>query len=223
MRAFESIAQISAGQLAKAWSLPLLCAAVMASTGVATAQTVLPIAAPIAASSVDETFRILITTEHADQTGRLLNASPHESADLSAVAGQIEFHPFRDEFYLAAGALQTLDNSQPEWARIAQESYITPLPTTHLTEADTTGELQELVRYLGAGIRVHSINDWSLTVEGGAYFSDSAEDRLQMFDPSTGRMIILQDDLDEMDPELVGARDTSSVKPVGHLVVRRRF
>lgn len=172
----------------------------------------------------EDAFRIRFNAEHADTSGLVLADQNRDSLELSAVAGQVEFHPFRDEFYLAAGAVQSFDNGQPEWARIAQHSPIDPLPTTALADVDTTGEqLEDLVRYFGAGIRVHSVNEWSLTVEGGAYFSDRNSDRLQMYDQTTGQMIVLQDNLDRVDRAAVGERHARSIKPVGHLVVRRRF
>ncbi|MBR9826223.1 MAG: hypothetical protein GYB36_10545 [Alphaproteobacteria bacterium] len=225
MRAFESLTRTPGTRAIKSWAHASIFAFFSATclAGAAGAQSVLPASGPVAASSVDDTFRVLLAAEHSDYSGVILADDFRDTTTLSAVAGQVEFHPFNDEFYLAAGALQTFDDGQPEWARISDSAYVTPLPSRTLADVDNTGELQELVRYFGAGIRVHSVNEWSLTVEGGAYFSDRAEDRLQMYDQTTDRMIMLQDDLDTIDRDAVGERHARSVKPVGHLVIRRRF
>lgn len=168
-------------------------------------------------------LRFNLTATHSDVSGAVLGSNDLETQTLTAVAGQIEFHPFGDEFYLAAGALQSLDNQHPDWARLSADTPLTPLTSSDLVPLSDTERLENLVRYFGAGLRVHSIDNWSLTVEGGAYFGDSRQDQLQMFDPETGQTRVLLEDLDTMDRGLVRNSDTRSVKPVGHLVFRRRF
>jgi hypothetical protein len=44
-----------------------------------------------------------------------------------------------------------------------------------------------------------------------------------LFDPDTGENLPLLEDLDRMDVEAVGETQGRSVRPVGHLVLRRRF
>ena len=60
-------------------------------------------------------------------------------------------------------------------------------------------------------------------MEGGAYFQDRAQDQLVMFDPETGEHMRLLEDLDRVDAEAIGESQSRTVRPVGHLVLRRRF
>ena len=43
------------------------------------------------------------------------------------------------------------------------------------------------------------------------------------FDPDTGEHMPLLEDLDRMDAEAIGESQSRTVRPVGHLVLRRRF
>ena len=103
---------------------------------------------------------------------------------------------------------------RPAWAAF---------PHAELAEDLDDSQLDTLTRYFGAGVTVRTIDDWSLTVEGGAYFQDSSEDQLVLFDPETGERMRLLEDLDRVDADAIGESQSRSVRPVGHLVLRRRF
>lgn len=168
-------------------------------------------------------LRWRVNAEYIDPTGVLLRENDDEG-ELAAVTGQIEFHPFGDEFYLSAGAHQLLiEGEAPDWTLLVDMEPADRYATAHLSEIDTTGRLEELTRYFGAGFTVRTLDDWSLTVEGGAYFQDTASTRMELLNDNTGERVLLLDDLDSMDSGLVRNTDTRSVKPVGHLVIRRRF
>lgn len=97
------------------------------------------------------------------------------------------------------------------------------LPHAELSEELTRSNLDALTRYFGAGITVRTINAWSITMEGGAYFQDSGEDQMILFDPETGEHMPLLEDLDRIDADAIGESQSRTVRPVGHLVLRRRF
>lgn len=179
--------------------------------------------AAIEESDTPANLRWRVNAEFADPTGVLLRENDNEG-ELAAVSGQIEFHPFGDEFYLSAGAHQLLsDGEAPDWIALIDMEPAERYATANLSEIDTTGRLEELTRYFGAGFTVQTLDDWSLTVEGGAYFQDTAATRMELLNHNTGERVLLLEDLDSMDRDLVRNADTRSVKPVGHLVIRRRF
>lgn len=174
-------------------------------------------------SETATTLRWRVNAEYVDPTGILLREND-DAGELAAVSGQIEFHPFGDEFYLSAGAHQLLiDGETPDWTLLVDMEPADRYATANLSEIDTTGRLEELTRYFGAGFTVRTLDDWSLTVEGGAYFQDTASTRMELLNHNTGERVLLLDDLDSVDSGLVRNADNRSVKPVGHLVIRRRF
>lgn len=143
--------------------------------------------------------------------------------EISAIASQIDFYPFGDEFYLSAGTVAPADRTRyPVWTRNSgQPADI--FPHAELADTANPSQIERLTRYFGAGVTVRTVDDWSLTVEGGAYFQDTGEDRMVLFDPETGERMPLLEDLDNIDVEAVGETQGRSVRPVGHLVLRRRF
>jgi len=168
-------------------------------------------------------LRWRVNAEYVDPTGVLLRDNDGEG-ELAAVSGQIEFHPFGDEFYLSAGAHQLLiDGEAPDWTLLVDMEPADRYATANLSEIDTAGRLEELTQYFGAGFTVRTLDDWTLTVEGGAYFQDTAASRMELLNHNTGERVLLLDDLDSMDSGLVRNAETRSLKPVGHLVIRRRF
>ena len=166
-----------------------------------------------------------ITTESASGTPVVIGSGQQTGGDreISAIAGQVDFYPFGDEFYLSAGTVAPNDRGRyPLWARDTRQRPDV-FPHAELAETANPSQIERLTRYFGAGVTVQTIDDWSLTVEGGAYFQDSGEDRMVLFDPDTGENLPLLEDLDRMDVEAVGETQSRSVRPVGHLVLRRRF
>jgi len=144
--------------------------------------------------------------------------------EVSAIASQFDFYPFGEDFYLSAGTVAPRDAARsPLWARQSGQSAATAFPHAELVDDFETDGLERLTRYFGAGVTVRTMDDWSLTVEGGAYFQDSGDDRMVLFDPETGEHMPLLEDLDSVDSEAVGDTQARSVRPVGHLVLRRRF
>jgi|GEM_PF-1674945 len=178
---------------------------------------------PVQAFEPAPGFRIRLATESADTTGVLLREDDAEAQSVTALTGQLEFHPFGDEFFLSAGARKRFDENQPDWARLHPDERLAHLPGLELSDLDRDNRLESLVRYFGAGMTVRTMDDWSLRVEGGAYFQDTSETRLELLDPETGERVLLLDDLDRVDREAVGDSQARSVRPVGHLVIRRRF
>ncbi|MAZ91150.1 MAG: hypothetical protein CMH94_04925 [Oceanicaulis sp.] len=165
-----------------------------------------------------------ITTESSSGTPVVIGSGQTGGdREISAIAGQIDFYPFGDEFYLSAGTVAPNDRGRyPLWTRdTGQRPDV--FPHAELAETANPSQIERLTRYFGAGVTVRTIDDWSLTVEGGAYFQDSGEDRMVLFDPDTGENLPLLEDLDRMDVEAVGETQGRSVRPVGHLVLRRRF
>lgn len=165
-----------------------------------------------------------VTTESSAATPVVIGSGDAaDDREISAIASQIDFYPFGDEFYLSAGTVAPNDRGRyPVWARRqGQPADIFP----HMELAETAGpsQIEQLTRYFGAGVTVRTIDDWSLTVEGGAYFQDSGEDRMVLFDPETGEHMPLLEDLDNVSVDAVGETQGRSVRPVGHLVLRRRF
>lgn len=165
-----------------------------------------------------------VTAESASGTPVVIGSgTAGEDREISAIASQIDFYPFGDEFYLSAGTVTPHDRARfPAWMRRnGQPADI--FPHAELAETASPSQIEELTRYFGAGVTVRTIDDWSLTVEGGAYFQDGGEDRMVLFDPETGERMPLLEDLDRIDAEAIGENQSRSVRPVGHLVLRRRF
>ena len=147
-----------------------------------------------------------------------------ETDSASPIAGQIDFHPFGDEFYLSAGAIEIIDSdSTSDWSQLSSRPVWDSMPHSQLADIETASGLEQLTRYLGAGIVLRNQNAWSLTMQGGAYFGDDHSDRILISNPVINDGSMLLDDLDRIDSEAVGERHARHVKPVGHLVVRRRF
>lgn len=147
-----------------------------------------------------------------------------ETERVSAIAGQIDFHPFGDEFYLSAGAIEFIDSdSTSDWSQLSSRPVWDSMPHSQLADIETASGLEQLTRYLGAGIVLRNQNAWSLTMQGGAYFGDDHSDRVLIANPIINDGSMLLDDLDRIDSEAVGERHARHVKPVGHLVFRRRF
>ncbi|WP_203292687.1 hypothetical protein [Maricaulis parjimensis] len=177
-------------------------------------------ASPDASGSI----RWRLSTETSTPAPVILSESHLQDREVSAIASQFDFYPFGEEFYLSAGTVSRNDRvqfpgsqineSQPAWAAF---------PHAELAEDLDRNSLETLTRYFGAGVTVRTIDDWSLTVEGGAYFQDTSQDQMVLFDPETGERMRLLEDLDRMDADAVGETQSRTVRPVGHLVLRRRF
>tara|TARA_R110000868_G_scaffold222065_2_gene473972 strand:+ start:2183 stop:2818 length:636 start_codon:yes stop_codon:yes gene_type:complete len=164
------------------------------------------------------------SSEEATSAIGLVPNAPRLETDVTALAGQVDFFPFGDEFYLSAGAVRPLyGDASPVWNQQPGSPAWASFPHAELTEDLRETGLEKLTSYLGAGITVRNIDQWSLTVEGGAYFQDNGRDRLQILDQDTGETMTLLDDLDTMDREAVGETSARSFRPVAHLVFRRRF
>lgn len=149
---------------------------------------------------------------------------PLAESNVTALAGQVDFFPFGDEFYLSAAAVRPMyRHAAPGWIPQTGTPVWANFPHAELSEDLRESGLEKLTSYLGAGITVRNMDQWSLTVEGGAYFQDRGRDRQQIFDPDTGETMTLLDDLDTMDREAVGETQARSFRPVAHLVIRRRF
>jgi hypothetical protein len=165
-----------------------------------------------------------LSSEEAAPAIGLLPRAPLLETEVTALAGQVDFFPFGDEFYLSAGAVRPLyGNAAPAWNQQSGSPAWASFPHAELSEDLRETGLEKLTSYLGAGITVSNIDRWSLTVEGGAYFQDRGRDRLQILDPDTGETMTLLDDLDTMDRQAVGETQARSFHPVAHLVIRRRF
>ena len=171
----------------------------------------------------DENVRWRFSTEQVDLSGNTLANEFSDTAAVSALTGEIEIHPFGDEFYLSAGARHSFETEAPDWALSEADSSYDLIPLAQLSEINGTNRIAELTRYLGAGVTVRTINAWDLTLEGGAYFGDNRADQMQMYDPETGETQVLLDDLDKVDRVAIGDTHARSVRPVGHFVLRRRF
>lgn len=171
----------------------------------------------------DENVRWRFATEQIDLSGNALTNDFGETAEISALTGEIEIHPFGDEFYLSAGARQSFETDAPDWALSESDYQYDLIPLSQLSEIEGSNRLAEMTRYFGAGVTVRTINAWDLTLEGGAYFGDNRADQMQMYDPETGETQVLLDDLDKVDREAIGDTHARSVRPVGHFVLRRRF
>lgn len=171
----------------------------------------------------DENVRWRFATEQIDLSGNALTGDFGETAEISALTGEIAIHPFGDEFYLSAGARQSFETDAPDWALSESEYQYDLIPLSQLSEIEGSNRLAEMTRYFGAGVTVRTINAWDLTLEGGAYFGDNRADQMQIYDPETGETQVLLDDLDKVDREAIGDTHARSVRPVGHFVLRRRF
>lgn len=171
----------------------------------------------------DENVRWRFATEQVDLSGNTVFGDYSDRSEISALTGEIEIHPFGDEFYLSAGARQSFETDAPDWAVSEGEYQYDLIPLAQLSEIEGSNRLAELTRYFGAGVTVRTINAWDLTLEGGAYFGDNRADQMEIFNPETGETRVLLDDLDRIDREAVGDTHARSVRPVGHFVLRRRF
>jgi hypothetical protein len=179
--------------------------------------------APVGAEA-GGTIRWRLTPETASPTPVILTESASDDREISAIASQIDFYPFGQDFFLSAGTVTPRDPARyPMWNRQDGQPAWAAFPHAGLTEDTDRSRIDTLTRYFGAGVTVRSIENWSLTVEGGAYFQDNSEDQLVLFDPETGERMRLLEDLDDMSAEAVGETQSRSVRPVGHLVLRRRF
>ncbi|WP_417492800.1 hypothetical protein [Maricaulis sp.] len=162
-----------------------------------------------------------------EEAAPALGLIPGESnleTDVTALTGQVDFFPFGDEFYLSAGAVRPLfGRTSPVWAQQPNNPAWAGFPHAELSEDLRESGLEKLTSYVGAGITVRNMDQWSLTVEGGAYFQDRGRDRLQILDQDTGETMTLLDDLDSIGSEAVGETQARSFRPVAHLVIRRRF
>jgi len=169
-------------------------------------------------------LRWRINTSSASSVPILFADEREDLSDISAVSGQVDIHPFGDEFYLSAGTITPRgDRAIPGWMRRSDSRASVAFPHAQLSDEMTRSNIDALTRYFGAGITVRTIDAWSITMEGGAYFQDTSEDQLVLFDPETGEHMPLLEDLDRMDAEAIGETQSRSVRPVGHLVLRRRF
>lgn len=147
-----------------------------------------------------------------------------EDYEITRLAGQVDFYPFGDEFFVSAGAVRPIDGDPvPHWAPTNGDPAWAALPHANLLDQEFEGDLEQLTRYFGAGVTLRELNAWSLTLQGGAYFGDSADDRLHIAGFEAVERASLQDDLDTVERAAVGDTQARGVKPVGHLVFRRRF
>jgi hypothetical protein len=154
-----------------------------------------------------------------------LDEQSDDTTQIASISGQVDFYPFGDEFYLSAGAVSAVDVSlEQRWFQVASDPAWAAFPHAQLTaQSENTSNIEDLTRYLGAGLVVRDLNNWSLTVEGGAYFRDKGEHRMTIRDLMSNNQVMLLDNLDTIDRDAVGASQARSVRPVGHLVIRRRF
>jgi hypothetical protein len=165
-----------------------------------------------------------LNTETRSPAPVILSESHLQDRDVSAIASQFDFYPFGEDFFLSAGTVTRNDRTLfPGTGSIDTPPAWAAFPHAELAEDLDDSQLDTLTRYFGAGVTVRTIDDWSLTVEGGAYFQDSSEDQLVLFDPETGERMRLLEDLDRVDADAIGESQSRSVRPVGHLVLRRRF
>lgn len=181
-------------------------------------------AAGISEAGEASVLRWRINTSTTSSVPVLIGTDRADLSEISAVSGQIDVHPFGDEFYLSAGTISPRsDRAIPAWMRQADAPAWSAFPHAELSEELTRSNIDTLTRYFGAGITVRTMDAWSITMEGGAYFQDSSEDQMVLFDPDTGEHMPLLEDLDRMDAEAIGESQSRTVRPVGHLVLRRRF
>lgn len=170
------------------------------------------------------TFRWRVTSQFADATRSVIIDETTQDTEFSAIASQVDFYPFGDEFFLSAGAVRNLDGAElPQWTQLDDSPAWAAFPHSQLTETTTTDRIDALTRYFGAGVTVRTIDAWSLTLEGGAYFRDRGEDRLEVAGFDSVESVQVLDDLDSVDRAAVGETNARSVKPVAHFVLRRRF
>ncbi|WP_291844387.1 hypothetical protein [Maricaulis sp.] len=189
-------------------------------------QTVEPAAwmAGISDSGDASAVRWRVNTTNGSSAPVLLDTNISDLSEITALSGQVDIHPFGDEFYLSAGTIaQRRDRAIPAWMRGPEAPAWSAFPHAELSEELTRSNLDALTRYFGAGITVRTIDSWSITMEGGAYFQDSSEDQMILFDPETGERMQLLEDLDRVDADAIGENQSRTVRPVGHLVLRRRF
>ncbi|WP_323761464.1 hypothetical protein [Maricaulis sp.] len=169
-------------------------------------------------------LRWRVNTSSAASVPILLTGERDDVSEISAVSGQVDIHPFGDEFFLSAGTISPRgDRAIPAWMRQPDSPASMAFPHAELSEELSRSNIDALTRYFGAGITVRTIDAWSVTMEGGAYFQDTSEDQMILFDPETGEHMPLLEDLDRMDAEAIGESQSRSVRPVAHLVLRRRF
>ncbi len=169
-------------------------------------------------------LRWRVSTSNATSAPVLIGNNHSDLSEISALAGQVDVHPFGDEFFLSAGTISPRgDRAIPAWMRQTNAPAWSAFPHAELSEELTRSNIDALTRYFGAGITVRTIDAWSITMEGGAYFQDSSEDQMILFDPETGEHMPLLEDLDRIDADAIGESQSRTVRPVGHLVLRRRF
>lgn len=183
------------------------------------------IAPPVEEERPGPAVRWRVATESSSSLPILTPDDANRDRGISAIASQIDIYPFGDEFYLSAGTVTPLSGeaAQP-WTRGSDRPAWSGFPHAELSEdVDRPNQIESLTRYFGAGVTVRTMDSWSMTVEGGAYFGDSGRDRMMMYDPDTGEEVPLLDDLDKIGHSAIGDRHARSVRPVAHLVLRRRF
>lgn len=165
-----------------------------------------------------------ISGQTTDLTRALIEGETDRDIDVSAIAGQVDFYPFGDEFFVSAGAVRSLDDAEtPRWAMTGENPAWASFPHTQLIEDLPADRIDALTRYFGAGVTVRTLDSWSLTLEGGAYFQDRSEDRMQVAGFESSESVQVLDDLDAVDRAAIGETNARSVKPVAHFVLRRRF
>lgn len=183
-----------------------------------------PEGSTFAIAAEDGPIRWRLSGDEADLSTSLLSDEDRETRDLAVIAGQVDFYPFGDEFFVSAGAVHDLDDGDlPVWTQQGDDPAWAAFPHTELTEDLRTDRIDRLTRYLGAGVTVRNINQWNLTLEGGAYFRDRGADRLEVTGFDGAQSVQVLDDLDSVDRAAVGDSNARSVKPVAHFVLRRRF
>ena len=161
--------------------------------------------AGISEAGEGSTVRWRINATNASSVPIPVNTPTSALTDITAVPGQVSLHPFGDEFYLSAGTIaQRRDRAVPAWMRHSDASALAGFPHAELSEELRRSNLDALTRYFGAGITVRTMDAWSITMEGGAYFRDTSEDRLVLFDPDTGTQATLLDDMDDLAGDAVG-------------------
>ena len=135
-------------------------------------------------------------------------------SELAVMGGQLDVYPFgSDTVFLTAGAVALSEQDLESWTRT------TALPGTpldvHSEDVDIDPQHVRWARYFGAGVNVRDGENWSLTLQGGAYFKDEQG--------SIDSQTLQMDNLDRINSDAVGDRQARHVKPVGHLVMRWQF
>ena len=152
---------------------------------------------------------------------------------LSSASYAIQDHPTRfldrDDGNVGHGGncrwyLATLlDSQSADPAAGHTVAHAPGLVEQDFSQSNIKSNIDRISRYFGAGLVLQDSSGWSLTIESGAYFSDSRSDRALLLHPDHRYQDILLDDLDSADRAAVGERHARSIQPVSHLVIRRRF